>query len=576
MEFRKKYQDWLDSEYIDKETKEELLKIKDDAKEIEERFYTDLKFGTGGMRGIIGAGTNRINKYTVGKATQGLANFIKKKGKEACQKGVAIAYDSRNYSKEFATDTALVLNANGIKTYLFDQLQPTPMLSFAVRELNTTAGIVITASHNPPEYNGYKVYWDDGGQVVPEFAASIIEEIDHVDSYSQIQQISKKEAVAQGLFNIIGKSIEDKYIGKVTNISLIKDKYQDQIKDLKIVYTPLHGTGNIPVRRALEKKGFENVMVVAEQEKPDPQFSTVAYPNPEEKEAFKLAIELAKKEDADLILGTDPDADRIGIVEKNNQGDYSVLTGNQVGVLLSEYILSRLREDENLPMDGAIIKTIVTTDMVKEIADKYNIDVIETLTGFKFIGEKIKEFEKTGKHEFLLGFEESYGYLVGTYARDKDAVVAAALICEMAAYYKGKGLTLYQQLMNLMDEYGYYLEDLEAIRLEGVEGKEKIDKVIKDLRESRPKEIGNRKVTSVEDYLVGKKFDYETGQESELDLPKSNVLKFKFEDKSGFTVRPSGTEPKIKFYLSVVGKDIADATDLLESLKNEVLEYIDI
>ncbi|AZR73913.1 phosphoglucomutase [Anoxybacter fermentans] len=576
MDYIKKYNEWLNSSYIDEKTKEELLKIKDNEAEIKERFYCDLEFGTGGLRGIIGPGTNRMNKYTVRKATQGLANYIKKLGDEALNRGVAIAYDSRHYSSEFALETASVLNANGIKTYIFDKLTPTPMLSFAVRELNTIAGVVITASHNPPEYNGYKVYWEDGGQIVPDLASLIIEEIKKVTDFSQVKTMSREKAEQMGLFNIIDKSVEDKFIDKIKSLSFIDPGFQDYVANLKIIYTPLHGTGNIPVRRVLAEKGFNNVKVVPEQELPDPDFSTVEYPNPEEKEAFNLAIEMAKKEEADLIIGTDPDCDRIGVVEQTEDGDYVVLTGNQVGVLLTEYILSQRSKKGKLPSNGVIIKTIVTTDMVKEIAEKYGVGVIDTLTGFKFIGEKIKEFEETGEHEFLFGFEESYGYLVGTHARDKDGVVAAAMICEMAAYYKAQGITLYEQLMKLMEEYGYYMEDLVSIKLEGVEGQEKIQKIMEKLRKTTPKEVGSRKVIWLEDYLNQEKYDIPTGKRTALDLPKSNVLKFKFEDKSSFTIRPSGTEPKIKIYFSIIGKSMSHAKELLKELKEEVLEYIGV
>ncbi|MCK4257394.1 MAG: phospho-sugar mutase [Halanaerobiales bacterium] len=576
MEYMERYNQWLMSDYIDDETKQELLKIKDDPDEIKECFYSDLEFGTGGLRGVIGLGTNRMNKYTVRKTTQGLANFILKSGDEAVQRGVAIAYDSRHFSREFAEETALVLNGNGIKTFIFDALAPTPLLSFAVRELNAIAGVVITASHNPSQYNGYKVYWADGGQLTPKRATLVIDEVKKITDFNQIKTISRDEAEKRNLFQTIDKSIEDKFVEAIKKISFIDEDFKKTVEDLKIIYTPIHGAGNIPVRRVLKEMGFRNVQVVSEQELPDPNFSTVAYPNPEEKEAFNLAIEMAKTTKPDLILGTDPDCDRIGVVEQKQDGEYVVFTGNQIGVLLTEYILSQAEKHNKLPANGAIIKTIVTTDMVHKIGDRYKVKVLDTLTGFKFIGEKIKEFEETGEYEYLFGFEESYGYLVGTHARDKDAVVAAAMIAEMAAYYKSKGISLYEQLMRLMNEYGYYVEGLKSIKLEGIAGQEKIRQILEKLRETTPTNIGERKVVSVEDYLIQKRHDLTTGETTSLDLPKSNVLKFILDDQSGFTIRPSGTEPKIKIYFSFVGKNSCMAKEGLEELQREVLKLIEI
>lgn len=577
MSYMKKYQEWLDHEYIDEQMKKELKALKENEVEIKECFYADLEFGTGGLRGKIGPGTNRMNRYTVRKATQGLANYILKAGGEDAQeRGVAIAYDSRRFSKEFAEEAALVLNANGIQTYIFDQLTPTPMLSFVVRELRAISGIVVTASHNPPEYNGYKVYWEDGGQIVPELAKEVIAEVKAITDFSQIQILSEEEAVEDGLFHVIQPELVTKYIEAVKHQSFIDESSAEEVKNLKIIYTPLHGTGNIPVRRALAELGFENVTVVPEQELPDENFSTVSYPNPEEKAAFNLAIQMAEKEEVDLILGTDPDTDRIGVVEKNSEGEYVVLTGNQVGVLLTEYILSQRQERDQLPKNGVIIKTIVTTEMVRKITQKYRIQVLDTLTGFKFIGEKIKEFEETGEYEYLLGFEESYGYLIGTHARDKDAVVTATMICEMAAYYKSQGISLYQQLLNLMDEYGYYMEGLVAVTLEGLAGQEKIKQILDGLRKDIPTQVGQRDVDVVEDYLAQERYHLKTGQKEELKLPASNVLKYYFADQSGFTIRPSGTEPKVKIYLSVTGQSIGHAKGLLQHLKEQVLAFLDI
>lgn len=574
MDYMQRYHTWLESDYIDEATKEALRQMQSDQALLQESFYCDLEFGTGGLRGIIGPGTNRMNKYTVRKATQGLANFLKKINPAPAPCAVAIAYDSRRCSEEFAEEAAFVLCANGITAHLFDQLAPTPLLSFAVRDLKASAGIVITASHNPPQYNGYKVYLGDGGQVVPDVADLIIAEVNALTDFSQISVISRSEAEAKGLFKIIEPAVETRFIEEIKSLSFIDDTLRAYVENLKIIYTPLHGTGNLPVRRVLAELGFANVKVVPEQELPDANFSTVKYPNPEEKEAFNLAIAMARSEQPDLILGTDPDCDRIGVVEQIAPGEFRVLTGNQVGILLTEYILSRSQALNRLPDNGVVIKTIVTSDMVLEVAGKYGVQVLDTLTGFKFIGEKIKQFDETGQHQFILGFEESYGYLVGTHARDKDGVVAAAMICEMAAYYKSRGITLYQQLLRLMDEHGYYLEDLGSIQLEGIEGQQKIQEILDSLRRVLPQQIGSCRVMAVEDYQVQKRFDLVAGNAQPLDLPVSNVLKFFLEDKSTFTIRPSGTEPKVKIYFSVVGKDFASAEALLSQLKTEALNLI--
>lgn len=574
MDYMQRYHTWLASDYIDEATKDALRQMQGNPSLLQESFYGDLEFGTGGLRGIIGPGTNRMNKYTVRKATQGLANFLKKINPRAAKHGVAIAYDSRRCSEEFAEEAALVFGANGIPAYLFDHLAPTPLLSFAVRELKAAAGIVITASHNPPQYNGYKVYLEDGGQVVPDVADLIIAEVNALTDLSQISVISREEALEQGLLKVIGPEVETRFIEEIKSLSYIDDTIRPYVENLKIIYTPLHGTGNLPVRRVLAELGFANVKVVPEQELPDSNFSTVKYPNPEEKAAFDLAIAMAKSEEPDLILGTDPDCDRIGVVEQVAPHEFQVLTGNQVGILLTQYILSRAEALHRLPHNGVVIKTIVTSDMVLEVAKKYGVQVLDTLTGFKFIGEKIKQFDETHQHVFILGFEESYGYLIGTHARDKDGVVAAAMICEMAAYYKSQGLTLYQQLLRLMDEHGYYLEDLSSIQLEGIEGQLKIQQILETLRQSLPKQIGSRRVLAVEDYQVQKRFDLIAGGANSLDLPVSNVLKFFLEDKSTFTIRPSGTEPKVKIYFSVVGKDFTSAEALLSELKKEALNLI--
>ncbi|SNS49716.1 phosphoglucomutase [Anaerovirgula multivorans] len=558
----KNYETWLFDPYFDDITRQELKEIMGNEKEIEDRFYKDLEFGTGGLRGIIGAGTNRMNKYTVRKATQGLANYIKSKGTEAMDKGVVIAYDSRHMSKEFSQEAALVLAANDIKTYVFEDLRPTPELSFAVRYLKAIAGIVITASHNPPAYNGYKVYWEDGAQVATKLAKDIMEEIQGIHDFYKSVSMDKEEALRGGLLRYIGDEIDNAYKEAVIGQSLRRKENQQVVEDFKVVFTPLHGTGNIPIRSVLEEIGFKRVLVVPQQELPDPDFSTVSYPNPEEKAAFQLAIDLAKKEDAHLIIGTDPDCDRVGAVVKNNEGEYVVLTGNQTGALLVEYILSAMKEQKRIPANATIIKTIVTSEMGATIAKNFGVDVFNTLTGFKYIGEKIKEYEETDEKTFLFGYEESYGYLSGTYARDKDAVVASMLICEMAAYYFAKGMSLYEGLIKLYEKYGYHLEDLKSITLAGKEGMEKIKKTMDTFRENPPTEIGGYQVKIVEDYLKQDK------------LPKENVLKFLLEKNTWVALRPSGTEPKLKIYCGVVENSLEECRSKVDSLIHAITDSI--
>ena len=565
------------SRWVDEATRAELKAIEGNDKEIQERFYKDLEFGTGGLRGIIGAGTNRLNIYTVSKATQGFANYIIKQGEDAVKKGVAIAFDSRRMSPEFAEITALVLNGNGIKTYIYPSLRPTPMLSFAVRELNCTGGVVITASHNPPEYNGYKVYWADGGQVPYPRDEAIIEEVNAVTDFHTIKTANKDEAVKAGLFNVIGEEVDEAFdknvLAQIVNPEIIKEQH-----DLKIVYTPIHGSGNKPVRRVLEKAGFENVTVVPEQELPDSEFTTVGYPNPENPAVFELAIKLAEKIDADIILGTDPDCDRVGAVVKTKDGSYTVLTGNMTGTLICNYICSQKAKLGTLPKNGALVSTIVSSEMTKAIAKKYNLAYFDVLTGFKYIGEKIKEFEQTGDYQYVFGFEESYGCLSGTYARDKDAVVASLLICEMAAYYKSRGMSLYDGLMELYDTYGVYKEIIHSITLKGIEGIENMKKIMDTLRKDAPSEIAGVKVTETRDYLEDKIVDVATGKVSPTNLPKSNVLYFTLADDTWFCVRPSGTEPKIKIYFGTnadtvenAEKKIATAQDGIMKVVNSVL-----
>ena len=571
MTAREQYEFWCTAPYFDEKTKEELKTIESDEKEIEDRFYRDLEFGTGGLRGVIGAGTNRMNIYTVRKATQGLANYILKEQGE--KKGIAIAYDSRNMSPEFAKETALCMAGNGIKAYLFPSLRPTPELSFALRELGCTAGVVITASHNPAEYNGYKVYWEDGAQITYPKDEEIIAEVNKVTDYANVKTMAEEEAKAQGLLEIIGSNMDDRYMEALKKLVLSQDAIKSQAKDLKIVYTPLHGTGNLPVRRILKELGFEQVWVVKEQELPDGNFSTVGYPNPEDKKAFTLALELAKEVDADIVLATDPDADRLGIYAKDSKtGDYMSFTGNMSGMLILEYELTRKKELGILPENGAIVTTIVSGKMAKEIARAYGVTLIETLTGFKYIGEQIKFFEQKKNHEFLFGYEESYGCLVGTHARDKDAVVAVMALCEAAAYYKEKGIDLCEQMRNLYETYGYYKEELVTVTLKGQDGAKKIQSMMEQIRNNPPAKIGTYGVEEFRDYKAGTVQVMKDGAKKETGLPVSNVLYFQLEDGAWCCVRPSGTEPKIKFYIGVKGNQEENAQELLDSLTNAVKE----
>ena len=572
MDYKEIYESWLANPYFDEDTKAELLSIKTDDKEIKERFYKDLEFGTAGLRGIIGAGTNRMNIYTVRKTTQGLANYIKKQNGES--KGVAIAFDSRRLSPEFAAEAALCLSANGIKAYLFESLRPTPELSFAVRELGCIAGINITASHNPPEYNGYKVYWEDGAQITPPHDSGIMGEVQAVTDYNDVLTMDKDDAIAKGLCTIIGKDIDDKYIARLKEQVKHPEAIKAMGKDLKIVYTPLHGTGNIPARRILKELGFENVYVVPEQELPDGEFPTVGYPNPEADEAFVLGLKLAKEVDADLVLATDPDADRLGVRVKDKNGEYHNLTGNMSGCLLAEYTISQIQAlNGKLPEDGALIKTIVTTNMADAIAKSYNIRLIECLTGFKYIGQQILGFETTGKGTYLFGFEESYGCLIGTHARDKDAIVATMALCEAAAFYKTQGKTLWDAMIDMYEKYGYYLDDVKSISLSGIEGLAKIQSIMETLRSNPPKEIAGLTVMSARDYKKDEVVDTQTGAVSSTGLPSSNVLYYDLTDDAWLCVRPSGTEPKIKFYYGIKGTSMEDAYAKSAAV-NEALESL--
>ncbi len=571
MDYLEKYEEWCTNEIFDENTRNELKALKGNDKEIKERFYQDLEFGTAGLRGIIGAGTNRMNVYTVGKATQGLANFIvKEKGEE---RGVAIAYDSRHMSQEFSEMAALCLNANGIKTYRFDSLRPTPMLSFAVRELNCIAGIVITASHNPPEYNGYKVYWEDGAQIVAPKDKEIINEVNKVQDYAEIKTMDKEKAVSSGLYHVIGKEIDDRYMEEIKKQSLNMDVIKEMADDLSIVYTPLHGTGNLPVRRILKEIGFKKVYVVPEQELPDGDFPTVSYPNPEAKEAFELALKLAKEKNADVVLATDPDADRLGVYAKDPKtNEYVSFTGNMSALLIAEYILSEKKKRNMIPANGAVVSTVVSSNMTSAIAKEYNVKLIETLTGFKYIGEQIKLFEQNNSYEYLFGFEESYGFLAGTHARDKDAVVAVMLLSEAAAFYKKQGLTLWEQMINIYEKYGYYRETLATMTLKGIEGQEKIKQIMERLRHTRIEKVGDFKVVETRDYQNKVTNNLVTGEKGVTTLPTSNVLYFALENDAWCCVRPSGTEPKIKFYMGVKEKTMETADKRLEELKEAMLK----
>ena len=569
-DYEERYNEWLNNPVIDEESKKELLSLKGNDTEIEDRFYKDLEFGTAGLRGVIGIGTNRMNKYTVTKATQGLANYIVKQGGQ--ERGVAIAYDCRIMSKEFSEETALCLNANGIKTYRFEDLRPTPELSYAVRELGAIAGIVITASHNPPEYNGYKVYWEDGAQIVEPTDKEIITEVNNVTDFSTIKTMSKEEAVQKGLYNTIGKEIDDKYIAELKKLVVHEDAIKKMQKDIKIVYTPLHGTGNMPVQRILKEIGFENVYIVKEQEQPDGHFPTVSYPNPEDPKAFTLALELAKKVDADIILANDPDADRLGIYVKDTKtGEYIQFNGNMTGNLIAEYILSQKKATGTLPENGAIIKTIVSSNMTDAIAKEYGVKLFATLTGFKNIAKIIRGFEQEHSYECVYSYEESYGCIIGTHARDKDGIVAVMTVCEAAAYYKMHGLTLWDQMNEMYKKYGYYKEKQMSITLKGIEGAEEIKKMMENMRNNPPKELAGLKVKSFGDYSKQEIID-ENGNKTSTGLPKSNVLYFDLENNAWICVRPSGTEPKIKFYMGVCGNSVEDADNELNALENAVKE----
>ena len=575
MDYKKLYEEWIANPYFDENTKNELRAIENDDKEIKERFYKDLEFGTAGLRGVIGAGTNRMNIYTIRRTTQGLANYIASVDKK--DKGVAIAYDSRRMSPEFAKEAALCLAANGIKAYIFETLRPTPELSFAVRKLGCVAGINITASHNPPEYNGYKVYWEDGAQITPPNDTGIMGEVQKVTDFNTVKTMEEAAATAAGLYEVIGQKIDDAYMEELKKQVLHMDAIKAMAKELKVVYTPLHGTGNIPARRILKELGFENVYVVKEQELPDGEFPTVSYPNPEADEAFELGLKLAKEIDADLVLATDPDADRLGVrVKDSKTGEYHTLTGNMSGCLLAEYEIGQKKELEGkLPEDGALVSTIVTTNMAKTIADHYGIRFIEVLTGFKYIGQQILGFEKAGKGSYLFGFEESYGCLIGTHARDKDAIVATMALCEAAAYYKTKNMTLWDAMIAMYEKYGYYKDDIQAITLKGIEGLEKIQTILNNLRKNPPASIGGYEVLSARDYKADTIVDLKTKEVKATGLPSSNVLYYEMEDDAWVCVRPSGTEPKIKIYYGIKGKSLADADEKSALLGQSVKELID-
>lgn len=569
MSYREVYERWCTDGYFDPDTKAELKALEGNEKEIEDRFYRQLEFGTGGLRGVIGAGTNRMNIYTVRQATQGLANYILLQNGQ--EKGVAIAYDSRRMSPEFAKEAALCLNGNGIKAYLFESLRPTPELSFAVRQLGCISGIVITASHNPREYNGYKVYWEDGAQITPPHDKNILEEVAKVTEFSQVKTMAEGEAKEQGLLQMIGEEIDDLYMEQLKKQSIHPELIPEAAKDMKIVYTPLHGTGNLPVRRVLKELGFEHVYVVKEQELPDGNFPTVAYPNPEDEKAWTLALKLAEEVDADIILATDPDADRLGVYAKDAKtGKYVSFTGNMSGMLIAEYILRERTKTGTMPENPALVETIVTTDMAKTIAADYHAALIEVLTGFKYIGEQIKFFEQQNTYHYVFGLEESYGCLAGTYARDKDACVAVMMLCEVAAYYKQQGKTLWDAMIEMYEKYGYYKEALATLTLKGIDGASRIQEMMSEQRKNPPKELGGLKVRAVRDYKTNVRKDLLTGEEEPTGLPASNVLYYELEDHAWCCVRPSGTEPKIKFYFGVKGNSLEDAEVKLEALKRDM------
>ncbi|MCD7761641.1 MAG: phospho-sugar mutase [Lachnospiraceae bacterium] len=582
MGYRENYQFWCTDAYFDEETKQELLALEGNETEIEDRFYKDLSFGTGGLRGVIGAGTNRMNIYTVRKATQGLANFINLESrshnagdsKNESRTSIAIAFDSRHMSPEFADEAARCMAANGIKAYIFESLRPTPELSFAVRHLGCIAGIVITASHNPAEYNGYKVYWEDGAQITAPKDKQIIAEVNRVTDFAMVKTMSREDAVKAGLYQVIGKEIDDRYVAELKKQIIHPEIIQAMADDITIVYTPLHGTGNLPVRRVLAELGFKKVYVVPEQEKPDGDFPTVPYPNPEDPKAFALALALAKKVNADIVLATDPDADRLGVYAKDScTGEYMSFTGNMSGMVIAEYILSRRKENGTLPENGAMVKTIVTTDMADVIAEKYQVKLIEVLTGFKYIGEQIKFFEQQHTYSYVFGMEESYGCLVGTHARDKDACVAVMALCEAAAYCKSQGRTLWDQMIRMYEEYGYFREGLESVTLKGIDGSQKIQEMMRAMRQTPPKSFAGLKVLEARDYGADVVKDMETGETRPTGLPKSNVLYYKLENNSWCCARPSGTEPKIKFYMGVKGSSLEDSAEKLQELRRALLDF---
>jgi len=565
---------WLNNESLDGDLKEQLYKLKEDEKSLEELFYKNLEFGTGGMRGEIGPGTNRMNIYTVRKASEGLAQYLLSQGEESAKRGVVISYDSRHMSPEFALEVAKTVGKHGIKSYLFSELRPTPELSFAVRHLGAAAGVMVTASHNPPEYNGYKVYGDDGGQLPPKQADALTNFVNSVENELSIEVTGKEELLANGLLQYIGEDIDQIYLENVAKIQLNKEIVEKVGEELKIVFTPLHGTANKLVQEGLKQFGFKNVTVVKEQEHPDPNFSTVKSPNPEEHAAFELAIKYGKEIDADILLGTDPDSDRLGVAVKNAEGEYQVLTGNQTGAIMLHYLLSQKEEKGLLPENGIVLKTIVTSEIGRAIAESFGIPTFDTLTGFKFIGEKIKEYEKTGKHTFLFGYEESYGYLIGDFVRDKDAVQAAIFAAEVAAYYKAQGKSLYDALMEIFEKYGYYKEALSSLTLKGKDGAEQIANILEEFRSNPPKEIAGIRVTAVEDYKASIRKQLSNGKLNPISLPKSNVLKYFLEDGSWFCVRPSGTEPKCKFYFAVKGSSLNESEQLVNNLQQAVMEKV--
>ena len=570
MTYKEKYKNWCENSFFDEETKKELLSIENDEKEIEDRFYKDLEFGTAGLRGIIGMGTNRMNKYTVGKATQGLANFIIEE--KAVDRGVVISYDSRNMSKEFGELSALILNANGIKTYLFEGIRPVPELSYAVRKLNAISGIMITASHNPPKYNGYKVYWEDGAQITSPKDKLIIEKVNSIEDYSTIKKIEKEEAIKKGLYNIIGKEIDNEYINTLKSYILNENVIKEN-KNISIVYTPLHGTGYMPVTRILKEVGFEKVNVVEEQCIPDGNFPTVEYPNPEDKKAFKMALDLANKKNAELVLATDPDADRLGVYSLDTKtGEYKAFTGNMSAMLIAEYILSQKKEKNILDENSAMVKSIVSTNLAEAIAKEYSIKLFSVLTGFKYIGEKIKEFEQTNKYKYVFGFEESYGCLIGDYARDKDGIAAVMALCEAAAYYKSKGLTLWDQMIKIYEKYGFYQEKTISITLEGVDGIKQIKDKMDKLRKEKVEKFANFDVIKIKDYKLQEEIDLKTGKIKKLEMPESNVLYYELVDDAWVCVRPSGTEPKIKYYIGVKGKSFEDSENKIQEIEKFIKE----